>query len=123
MKKTVLKVGGLLFLALIIFSGCGSKDKELETTLTEGTGIWTFVTKAGEGKIVFFEDGTAKVDDDGEVDATYTINEDGTEMKMTVVDSDAYTTMKSIEMESDKVIKGNISKNGKAETEPFKLVK
>ncbi|MBO1139886.1 hypothetical protein FQS87_08250 [Enterococcus avium] len=123
MKKTVLKIGGLFFLALIVFAGCGSKEKELENTLTEGTGIWTFVTKAGEGKIVFFEDGTAKVDDDGEVDATYKINEDGTEMKMKIVDSDVYTTMKSIEMESDKVIKGEISKNGKANTEPFKLVK
>lgn len=71
MKKTGFKIVGLLFLALLIFTGCGSKEKKLEATLTEGAGTWTFVTKAGEGKIVFFDDGTVKVDDAGEVEATY----------------------------------------------------
>lgn len=112
-----------MFLGLLFLSGCGTKEDKLESTLTDGTGTWTFVTKAGEGKIIFFEDGTAKVDDDGEVNAKYEINKDGSQMKLTIIDSDAYTTMKDIEFEGDQVIRGNISKNGKSETEPFKLVK
>lgn len=123
MRKTSVKFIGLLLLALLIFSGCGSQGKKLETILTRGSGIWTYVTKKGEGKIVFFDDGTAKVDDNGEVEASYEVNKEGTEIKMQIVDSDVYTTMKNMEMESDQVLKGQISKNGKSETEPFKLVK
>ena len=123
MKRIGFKIVGLLFLALFLFTGCSNKDKKLEATLTEGTGIWTFVTKEGEGKIIFFEDGMAKADDEGEVNATYEIKKDGTEIRMKIVDSDVYTTMENIEIESDKVIKVDLSKNGKAATEPCKLVK
>ena len=123
MKKNSVKIISLMFLCLAVLSGCGSNGKKLETILTEGTGSWTFITKAGEGKIVFFEDGSAKVDDDGEVDANYKISKDGSEMKLTIVDSDSYTTMKNIDFDDEKVIKGDISKNGKSVTEPFKLVK
>lgn len=42
---------------------------------------------------------------------------------MVVVDSDVYTTMMNIKSDGDQVIKGDISKNGNSETEPFKLVK
>lgn len=79
--------------------------------------------KRGRRKNCLFEDRTVKIDDDGEVNATYQISKDGSEMKMVVVDSDVYTTMMNIKSDGDQVIKGDISKNGNSETEPFKLVK
>lgn len=123
MKKYGIKIVGLIFLCVVALSGCGNKEEKLESILTNGTGRWVFVTKEGEGKIIFFEDGTAKIDDDGEVNATYQVSKDGSEMKLAVVDSDVYTTMMNIKFDGDQIIKGDISKNGNSETESFKLVK
>ncbi len=42
-----------------------------------------FITKADGGKIIFFEDGSEKVDDDGNGKATYKISEVGAQYLVT----------------------------------------
>lgn len=61
MKKYGVKIVGLMFLCVVILSGCGSKEEKLESILTKGTGSWAFVTKGGEGKIVFSKIGLLKL--------------------------------------------------------------
>lgn len=124
MKRKGFRIIGLVMLGLFLFSGCASKEEKLASTLTEGTGQWTFVTNEGEGKLVFFEDGTSNaLDGKKEYEAAYKINKEGTELKLSVVDSDAFTTIKNVVIESKTVIKGDLSKNGKSDSTPVKLVK
>ena len=95
MNKRIYRIVGLFFLLVIVFSGCGNKEKRLENILTSGDGTWNYIKNNGQGKLIFFDDGTVKViDRRQEFDATYTINKEGTELKMNDKDSELYTVIK-----------------------------
>ncbi|EMF0246337.1 hypothetical protein ACR6L2_002623 [Enterococcus hirae] len=124
MNKRIYRIVGLFFLLVIVFSGCGNKEKRLENILTSGDGTWNYIKNNGQGKLIFFDDGTVKViDRRQEFDATYTINKEGTELKMNDKDSELYTEIKNIKIENDKTIKGDLSQSGQSETIPVNLVK
>ena len=124
MNKRIYRIVGLFFLLVIVFSGCGNKEKRLENILTSGDGTWNYIKNNGQGKLIFFDDGTVKViDRRQEFDATYTINKEGTELKMNDKDSELYTEIKNIKIENDKTIKGDLSQSGQSEKIPVNLVK
>ncbi|EOW1885467.1 hypothetical protein ACNZ61_002658 [Enterococcus hirae] len=124
MNKRIYRIVGLFFLLVIVFSGCGNKEKRLENILTSGDGTWNYIKNNGQGKLIFFDDGTVKViDRRQEFDATYTINKEGTELKMNDKDSELYTEIKNIKIENDKTIKGDLSQSGQSETILVNLVK
>ncbi|EMF0102979.1 hypothetical protein O1E28_002961 [Enterococcus hirae] len=124
MNKRIYRIVGLFFLLVIVFSGCGNKEKRLENILTSSDGTWNYIKNNGQGKLIFFDDGTVKViDRRHEFDATYTINKEGTELKMNDKDSELYTEIKNIKIENDKTIKGDLSQSGQSETIPVNLVK
>lgn len=124
MNKRIYRIVGLFFLLVIVFSGCGNKEKRLENILTSGDGTWNYIKNNGQGKLIFFDDGTVKViDRRQEFDATYTINKEGTELKMNDKDSELYTEIKNIKIENDKTIKGDLYQSGQSETILVNLVK
>lgn len=111
-------------LSVILFTGCGSK-KDLKELLTEGSGRWEMSTPKGSGEIEFFENGSAKLDDDGDIEKmTYTINEDQTTLTLVMEDyDDVKSTIKNIKVEDDQTIKGDLFQNDDSESAPIKLVK
>lgn len=121
-KYFVLTLVGLL--SVILFTGCGSK-KDLKELLTEGSGRWEMSTPKGSGEIEFFENGSAKLDDDGDIEKmTYTINEDQTTLTLVMEDyDDVKSTIKNIKVEDDQTIKGDLFQNDDSESAPIKLAK
>jgi hypothetical protein len=121
-KYFVLTLVGLL--SVIFFAGCGSKNN-LKEMLTEGSGRWEMSTTKGGGNIEFFEDGSAKLDDDGDIEKmSYTINEEQTSLTLVMEDyEDVKSTIKNIKIEDEQTIKGDLFQNDDSESAPIKLVK
>lgn len=121
-KYFVLTLVGLL--SVFLFTGCGSK-KDLKELLTEGSGRWEMSTSRGGGEIEFFEDGSAKLDDDGDIEKmSYTINEEQKTLTLIMKDyEDVKSTIKNIDIEDEKTIKGDLFQNDDSDSEPIKLVK
>jgi C4-type Zn-finger protein len=93
--------------------------------LTEGSGRWEMSTTKGGGNIEFFEDGSAKLDDDGDIEKmSYTINEEQTSLTLVMEDyEDVKSTIKNIKIEDEQTIKGDLFQNDDSESAPIKLVK
>lgn len=47
MNKRIYRIVGLFFLLVIVFSGCGNKEKRLENILTSGDGTWNYIKNNG----------------------------------------------------------------------------
>ncbi|MFQ7233353.1 MAG: hypothetical protein ACLRPU_00655 [Enterococcus hulanensis] len=124
MKKKYFVITLVGLLSVILFAGCGSKN-DLKEMLTEGSGRWEMSTPKGGGNIEFFEDGSAKLNDDGDIEKmTYTINEEQTSLTLVMEDyEDVKSTIKNIKIEDEQTIKGDLFQNDDSESAPIKLVK